>query len=62
MKFTTDKYCSYVEVSEKTPEDVPYRTREISRDVVADYSRKDGRLMGIEILLHVPEKIEDKDE
>lgn len=62
MKFTTDKYCSYIYISEKLPEDIPFITKEINRNVFADYSRKDGRLMEIEILSHVPEKLKDKDE
>ena len=60
MRFTTDKWCSYVRISEATEEDKPFRTRQINNDVVADYSAKDGRLMGIEIFTHIPEKLEDK--
>lgn len=61
MKFTNDTYCSYIEISEITEGDPPFRTRQFGKDVVADYSRKDGRLMGIELLVHVPEKLEDKE-
>lgn len=58
MNFTTNEYTSYMYIGEHTSEDFPFKTKKIFRNVYADYSSKDGRLVGIEILQNIPEKIE----
>lgn len=59
-QFTTDEYVSYVYVGQRYKMDTPFITMEITKDINADYSSKDGRLVGIEILHSIPEKIEIK--
>ena len=49
MKTTVGKYASYIYVEEWSDEFKPLTTRQLSDDVILDYS-KDGKLIGIELL------------
>jgi len=58
-QFTTDKYASYVYIGKYDKSDIPFKTRQITKSINADYSSKDGRLVGIELLHSIPESIAD---
>lgn len=49
MKYTTDKYASYIYIKAWDDKFKPLKSKSIGNDVVLDYS-KDGELVGIEIL------------
>lgn len=49
MKYTSDKYASYIYVKPWSDDFKPLKTKELADGIYLDYN-KDGELVGIEIL------------